>query len=803
MKQSIKQIDIYWNSTTNSKSNAKIEDLLKEWSSQLKFQKIHHGIHLESDALFEILPDILSKLQNAAFKIPLLEKLYKVQGMSCANCALSIEDILKDQKGVISAEVNYANSVLKLSYLENLVNSNVLEKLISDHSYHLEAIPDHPITDFDVGEERQFLQNQKHKAFWALIICVPIVWLGMMHMHWVYTPWILWLLSTPVIFWLGRDYFKRAWLLGRHGKVNMDTLVAMSSTVAYCTSVAYLFKAETEQFDLEFKPIYFESAAVVIAFLLLGKWLEEKTKAKTGIAIRKLMELHPATVLRVNTSGGFDEIKSAEANVGDLLLARPGDRIAVDGIVESGNSAVDESLMTGESMPLIKQIGNRVMGGSLNLEGSLTYRAQKVGLETQLAQMIQWVQKAQTTKAPVQKLTDQIASVFVPTVIFLALLSFVIWYFMDPVQGLQKGILALVTVLIVACPCALGLATPTAVIVGMGKAAQHGILIRDAGSLEQVKSIDTLIFDKTGTLTHGIPKLTNVRWFTDIPDHREILKSMAIRSDHPLAKAIEIPSESEMERFPDFYKNHPGLGVEAGFNNIKYFLGSHKFLKQQAQHLISGKLEMITAVVNAQESLVYFFNEENILASLTFRDEIRTGIPGMIRNLKIMNLSIWMLSGDRKSVAESIAKIAGIDRWKGEQSPADKLEFVKKLQSEKHKVAMVGDGINDSPALAQANVSIAMGLGSDIAKETSDIVIVSSEVTKLPMAIGISKATLQTIRQNLFWAFFYNIIGIPIAAGLLYPIWGIWMNPMMAGMAMAFSSVSVVLNSLRLRYKSF
>lgn len=800
MKQSIKQIDIFWNSTTKPKSNVEIEDLLKQWSPHLKFQLMQNGIHLESEVLFEILPDIILKLQNATYEIPLMEKLYKVQGMSCANCAVSIEDILKVQKGVVNAEVNYANSVLKLSYLENLVNSHFLEKLIADYSYHLEIISDGPSTDLDGSKEWQLVQNQKYKAVWAFIICLPIVWLGMMHMHWKFTPWILWVLSTPVIFWLGRDYFIRAWQMGRHGKVSMDTLVAMSSMVAYVTSMVYLFVDAKEQTELGFKPIYFESAAVVIGFLLLGKWLEEKTKAKTGTAIRKLMELHPAKVLRVNASGEFDEINSSEVGVGDILLARPGDRIAVDGIVESGNSSVDESMMTGESIPLLKKMGDRLLSGSVNQNGSLTYRAQKVGLETQLAQMIQWVQKAQASKAPVQKLTDRIATVFVPTVIILAILSFVIWYFLDPVQGLQNGILAFVTVLIVACPCALGLATPTAVIVGMGKAAQHGILIRDAGSLEQVNSIDTLIFDKTGTLTQGKPKLTNVRWFAEIPNRQEILKSMAGRSDHPLAKAIEFNTEPMAESIPDFYKNHPGMGVEAGFNNKKYFLGSHNFLKQQTLSPITAHQEIKNAEFDNQESLVYFFTEDNLLAILSFKDEIKSGVPGMIQELKKMKHAIWMLSGDRKSVAENLARLSGIDHWKAEQSPLDKLEFVKKLQSEKHKVAMIGDGINDSPALAQADVSIAMGLGSDIAKETSDIVIVSSEITKIPAAIKISKATLHTIRQNLFWAFIYNIIGIPIAAGLLYPSFEIWLNPMMAGMAMAFSSVCVVLNSLRLRY---
>ncbi|MBK8954056.1 MAG: copper-translocating P-type ATPase [Saprospiraceae bacterium] len=795
------QIEIQWSfSKINNPTLAYFENIFSDYTDHLEYELFKDGIHLRSERLQEILPTIIQKLQDEGFAIPWVHKLYRVKGMSCANCALNIEKILKKQTGVVSAAVNFANAVLQLSFLENKISSEALEKIISEYSYALKPIPSISTNFINQQDESELVNQRKIKAVWALLICIPVIWLGMFHMHWKFTPWCLWLLSTPVIFYWGRDYFLRAWSLARHGSVSMDTLVSLSSLVAYFTSLFYLFSEGHQENAMGFVPVYFESAAVVIAFLLLGKWLEEKTKFKTGSALRKLMELHPPKVIRKGENGDFFEIKSTSVIPGDLLVARPGDRIAVDGMVESGQSNVDEIMMTGESVPVFKQEGDWLTAGTSNLDGSLEYRAKNVGMETRLAQMIEWVQKAQASKAHVQQFADRIAGIFVPVVIAMASFAFLCWYFLDSENGLQNGILAFVTVLIVACPCALGLATPTAVVVGMGKAAQLGILIRDAKSLEQIQKVDTLVFDKTGTITRGSAKLTKVSWLTDGLHRVDILQGMAERSGHPFAKSLLDEFNWGTNIQPEAFTNHSGLGIAAVFEGKEYFLGSQNFLKKEINKQADFLFDFDREASQSTESQIYFFNREQVLAVFCLQDEIKEGIPGLMDAFKKENLAVWMLTGDKKSVAQKIAEEAGIDHWKAELSPMDKLDFVKAQQKAGHVVAMIGDGVNDSPALAQADVGIAMGLGADIAKETADLVLISSDLSKIPQALKISRRTLQTIRQNMFWAFFYNFLGIPLAAGLLFPWFGIWLNPMMAGLAMALSSISVVLNSLRLKF---
>ena len=609
------------------------------------------------------------------------------------------------------------------------------------------------------------------------------------------------LLSAPVVFWLGRGFFVNAWQQLRHRSATMDTLVALSTGIAYLFS---LFNLVFPEFWLSrgVEPhVYFEAAAVIIAFILLGRTLEEKAKGDTTASLKKLIGLQPKNAIVVAADGTQTEIPISRIRVGDLLAVRPGEKIAVDGAVCEGDSYVDESMLSGEPLPVHKEPGTKVFAGTINQKGSFHFRAEKVGAATMLAQIIRMVQEAQGSKAPVQKLADKIAGIFVPAIIGIALLSFVLWLVFDPSGGLTHGILAAVTVLVIACPCALGLATPTAVMVGIGKGAEKGILIRDAVSLETAGKIDTVVMDKTGTLTEGKPVVTDIVWANGDDRAKAVFFSLEKLSEHPLADAVVhyfagVPTLN-VERFGSL----TGKGIEGTVDGVRYFAGSRRLLDEQG--IVVGKELNIEAQRLSAEakSIVWFADSEQALAVAAIADRIKDSSVEAVRELQAAGIDVYMLTGDSRAVAGHIAEKAGIRHFEAEILPQDKAAFVKRLQTLGHKVAMAGDGINDSAALAQADLSIAMGGGSDIAMDVAQMTIISSDLRKIPEAIQLSKQTVRTIRQNLFWAFIYNLVGIPVAAGALYPVSGFLLNPMIAGAAMALSSVSVVANSLRLKYR--
>ena len=648
---------------------------------------------------------------------------------------------------------------------------------------------------------RERYRDLKRRAFWAVVLAIPVVVIGMFFMDMPYGGAIMALLSAPVVFWLGRGFFVNAWQQLRHRSATMDTLVALSTGIAYLFS---LFNLVFPEFWLSrgVEPhVYFEAAAVIIAFILLGRTLEEKAKGDTTASLKKLIGLQPKNAIVVAADGTQTEIPISRIRVGDLLAVRPGEKIAVDGAVCEGDSYVDESMLSGEPLPVHKEPGTKVFAGTINQKGSFHFRAEKVGAATMLAQIIRMVQEAQGSKAPVQKLADKIAGIFVPAIIGIALLSFVLWLVFDPSGGLTHGILAAVTVLVIACPCALGLATPTAVMVGIGKGAEKGILIRDAVSLETAGKIDTVLMDKTGTLTEGKPVVTDIVWANGDDRAKAVFFSLEKLSEHPLADAVVhyfagVPTLN-VERFGSL----TGKGIEGTVDGVRYFAGSRRLLDEQG--IVVGKELNIEAQRLSAEakSIVWFADSEQALAVAAIADRIKDSSVEAVRELQAAGIDVYMLTGDSRAVAGHIAEKAGIRHFEAEILPQDKAAFVKRLQTLGHKVAMAGDGINDSAALAQADLSIAMGGGSDIAMDVAQMTIISSDLRKIPEAIQLSKQTVRTIRQNLFWAFIYNLVGIPVAAGALYPVSGFLLNPMIAGAAMALSSVSVVANSLRLKYR--
>ena len=712
-----------------------------------------------------------------------------------------MEKILNAQTGVVAASVNLAASTAAVEYDTMQTSPERLRQAVQEGGYDMLADSDDDTPDELERMNRERYRDLKRRAFWAVVLAIPVVVIGMFFMDMPYGGAIMALLSAPVVFWLGRGFFVNAWQQLRHRTATMDTLVALSTGIAYLFS---LFNLVFPEFWLSrgVEPhVYFEAAAVIVAFILLGRTLEEKAKGDTTASLKKLIGLQPKNAIVVAADGTQTEIPISRIRVGDLLAVRPGEKIAVDGAVCEGDSYVDESMLSGEPLPVHKEPGTKVFAGTINQKGSFRFRAEKVGAATMLAQIIRMVQEAQGSKAPVQKLADKIAGIFVPAIIGIALLSFVLWLVFDPSGGLTHGILATVTVLVIACPCALGLATPTAVMVGIGKGAEKGILIRDAVSLETAGKIDTVVMDKTGTLTEGKPVVTDIIWANGDDRAKAVFLSLEKLSEHPLADAVVhyfagVPTLN-VERFGSL----TGKGIEGTVDGVRYFAGSRRLLDEQG--IVVGKELNIEAQRLSAEakSLVWFADSEQALAVAAIADRIKDSSVEAVRELQAAGIDVYMLTGDSRAAAGHIAEKAGIRNFEAEILPQDKAAFVKRLQTLGHKVAMAGDGINDSAALAQADLSIAMGGGSDIAMDVAQMTIISSDLRKIPEAIRLSKQTVRTIRQNLFWAFIYNLVGIPVAAGALYPVSGFLLNPMIAGAAMALSSVSVVANSLRLKYR--
>jgi Cu2+-exporting ATPase len=735
-----------------------------------------------------------------AMKVITIHKTFPVLHMTCASCAARVEKILNAQEGVIATSVNYAAASAKIEYIPG-VHTEDLQAAVQSMGYDL-VVEDRNSSGKSLEEiHNNLFRKLKLRTSGAVLLSAPVVLISMFLMGMPYANYIMWALSTPVILWFGRGFFINAYKQARHGSANMDTLIALSTGVAYVFSVFNTLFPQYWHGKGLHAHVYFETAAVVITFILLGKMLEEKAKGKTSSAIQKLMGLQPRTVTLIHEDGNQMEISVDMVKAGDLILVRPGEKIAVDGLVIRGTSYVDESMLSGEPVPVLKQEDEKVFAGTVNQKGSFQFKAIKVGAETLLAQIIRTVKDAQGSKAPVQKLTDKIAGIFVPVVLLISLLTFTVWFIFGGENGFTQGLLAMVTVLVIACPCALGLATPTAIMVGIGRGAEKGILIKDAESLELARKVNVVVLDKTGTITEGKPRVTDILWLHHDDTKKGILYSMEKQSEHPFALAVADHYEGLQSVPVTRFESIPGKGARAMIGDETYFVGNSKFLTENNIQ-IDRKLSDEAAGWSAQSiTAVWFADAKEALAVAAITDKIKSTSREAIQELKHLGIEVYMLTGDHEATANTIAQRTGIEHYKAEVLPDQKANFIKQLQADGITVAMVGDGINDSPALAQADVSIAMGKGSDIAMEAAMVTIFSSDLNKIPDAMKLSRQTVQTVRENLFLAFIYNIIGIPIAAGVLFPFTGFMLNPMIAGAAMALSSISVVTNSLRLKLK--
>ncbi|MCO6460881.1 MAG: copper-translocating P-type ATPase [Saprospiraceae bacterium] len=750
----------------------------------------------------EAVGEAVRAVKDLGYGVSTIKKSFPVLGMSCASCAGSAESIVKEQEGVVKASVNFATGNLTVEYLPNMTDATKLQKAVQSVGYDLLIEDETKQQETLETIHAQKFQKLKTKTIWAIILSFPVVIIGMFFMNMPYADLIMWAFSTPVVLWLGRDFFVNAWKQAKHRSANMDTLVALSTGIAYIFSVFNMLFADFWHQRGLHAHVYFEAAAVIIAFILLGRLLEENAKGNTSSAIKKLMGLQPKTVIVMQSDGTEKQTDIEEVNVGDVILVKPGEKIAVDGMVTSGSSYVDESMLTGEPVPVLKKENEKVFAGTINQKGSFQFEAVKVGKETMLAQIIKMVQDAQGSKAPVQKLVDKIAGIFVPVVIGIAILTFILWFFLGGDNGVVQGLLAAVTVLVIACPCALGLATPTAIMVGVGKGAEQGILIKDAESLEFSKKIDAVILDKTGTITEGRPQVTGIGWLNNDDTTKDILLSIEKQSEHPLAEAVVKYLEGVTLNQLTNFGSITGKGAKADYNNETYFVGNKRLLAENNISIPNQLQQQADQWGKLSKTVIWFANSKEALSVIAISDKIKETSVQAIKEIQKMGIDLYMLTGDNEATAKAIAEQTGIMHYKAEVLPQHKADFVKELQQQGKTVAMVGDGINDSTALATADVSIAMGKGSDIAMDVAKMTIISSDLTKIPQAIRLSKQTVATIKQNLFWAFIYNLIGIPIAAGILYPVNGFLLNPMIAGAAMALSSVSVVSNSLRLKWKS-
>ncbi len=755
----------------------------------------------EDDAS-EIIQDLVEKIREQGGEVATSSLNYPILNMTCAACASSTQNILGFVPGVLDASVNYGNGKGHVTYIPSITNAEAMKTALQEVGYDM-LIEEERASVKKLQEiEKENYAKLRRQTLWSGILSVPLVIIGMFYMHAPYANITMLLLATPILFIAGRRFFIGAWKQAKHKSANMDTLVALSTGIAYLFSIFnMIFPEFWTSRGLE-PHVYFESVGVVITFILLGKMLEARAKGNTSEAIRKLMGLQPSTVT-VFRNDNPTQIAIDEVVMNDIVLVKPGERVAVDGVVTDGMSFVDESMLSGEPIPVEKKLGDSVFAGTMNQKGSFRLRASKVGKDTLLAHIIRTVDEAQGSKAPVQGLVDKIAAVFVPVVMGIAVLSLVVWMIFGGNQGFVYGLMAMVTVLVIACPCALGLATPTAIMVGIGKGAESGILIKDAKSLENAKHLDVVVLDKTGTITEGRPEVESFFWSAESePLHRDIFYSIEHNSEHPLAEAVTRAMQSDVRLLDDIkVEQISGKGIEGTYQNKKYFIGSESFILSKKIIIPNELYDKIHSAMDKARTIAIFADENRAFAAVSITDKIKETSLQAVNQLQKMGIDVAIFTGDNEKVAADLAKQLGITNYKAGVLPEQKASLVKELQQQGKKVAMVGDGINDSAALAQADVSIAMGKGSDIAMDVADMTIISSDLLKIPKAIHLSKETVKTIRQNLFWAFIYNVIGIPIAAGILYPFTGFLLNPMFAGAAMALSSVSVVTNSLRLKSK--
>ncbi len=730
------------------------------------------------------------------------KKIYPVLGMHCAGCANNVERTVKGLDGVVNGAVNLAANNLSVEFDSGKITPEQIHEAVKKAGYDLIVEEDNAL-ERQEEEQKERFGKLKMKTIGAWLFSVPVAVLGMFFMHVPYVNFIMLVLSLPVLIYFGNSFYVNAWKQLKIGRSNMDTLVALSTSIAFLFSLFNTFFPDF-WYNRGLEPhVYYEAATVIIAFVLLGKLMEEKAKGNTSSAIRKLMGLQPKTA-RLIKDGKEEDVLITLLQANDLISVRPGEKIPVDGTVVDGSSYVDESMITGEPIPVEKTSGEHVLAGTINQKGSFTLRVEKTGKETVLAHIIRMVQEAQGSKAPVQRIVDKVTSIFVPTVLGIAILTFVVWMVLGGMDDFSYAILSAVSVLVIACPCALGLATPTALMVGIGKGASNHILIKDAVALEQMCKVNTVVFDKTGTLTEGHPTVSGWLWAqAEDTNYKSILLSAEQKSEHPLAEAIveALQAENIQPATVSSFESMTGRGIKVEVDHEIYWVGSHKLLITFNAEVKDVLEDMLTQYEREAKSIVYFGKGNELLAVIAISDQLKpTSLPA-IKQLKANGIYVCMLTGDGHETAQAVAGELDIDRFISDALPSDKEEVVKQLQSEGRVVAMVGDGINDSQALARADVSVAMGRGTDIAMDVAMVTLMTSDLLMLPKAFKLSRQTVKLIRQNLFWAFIYNLIGIPIAAGILFPINGLLLNPMLASAAMAFSSVSVVLNSLSLNWR--
>jgi Cu+-exporting ATPase len=763
-------------------------------------------------------------------------KTYKIKGMHCASCASVIEKTFKKTEGVESAEANYGTESVKVTFDESKVTPENLSKKIEPFGYSL-IVEDHSMHDMSAKE--MGMSPDEHAAHLGLnqskkeklaevadmktkvISVIPLAIISIFVMGWdilaqyhavpqmsymisEFFHHLLPIMATYTLFVVGKPYLLGFYRFLRYGKASMDTLIGIGTVAAFIYSFIITAFEQNLAPYINVTHTYYDVTIVVITFIALGKYLEALSKIKTGDAIEKLLNLQAKTALVIR-EGKEIEMSVNEVKHGDLIIVKPGAKIPVDGVITEGTSYIDESMVTGEPMPAQKKIGDTVVAGTINTSGSFTFKATKVGSETLLAQIIKMVEEAQGSKAPIQALADKISAIFVPIVLVIAFLSLILWLAIGTShlgfsQALSDGLVSFVGVLVIACPCALGLATPTAIIVGVGKGAKEGILIKDAATLEKLHKVNTVVVDKTGTITKGKPTLVDIQNLSDLKDDElvSILASLEKKSEHPIAHAI-LNYAQEKNIFVSDISNFEGIqgkGLKGSINSIEYFVGNTRLIEDLKLSFDTKKLDQFTS---QGKTPVILATKEKVLGFVMVADEVKAESVEAVKNLHALGIKVVMLTGDDEKAAKYIGSLVGIDDVMAHVLPADKLAKIKELQSQGAIVAMAGDGVNDAPALAQDDVGIAMGTGTDVAIESAGITLLGGDISKLVKAIKLSKITMRGIKQNLFWAFFYNVVGIPLAAGLFFPIFGWLLNPVFAGLAMAFSSVSVVGNSLRIK----
>ena len=728
-------------------------------------------------------------------------KVLPVLEMSCAVCAGNVESTVQALSGVEKASVNFAAGTLTVTYNPSVITLEVMQAAVQAAGYDLIVEAEDPVA-MQEEKARMHYKILRRNTIGAWTLSIPLALLGMVFMHVPFGNWIMMVLALAIMIFFGRSFYVNGVRHALKRKANMDTLVALSTSIAFLFS---LFNTLCPGFWLGkgLEPhVYYEASGVIIAFVLLGKLMEERAKNSTSSAIKGLMGLQPKTA-RLVTDGREEEVPISNLQVGNVVSVRPGEKIPVDGTLLQGSSSVDESMLSGEPIPVEKNAGDRVLAGTINQKGAFTMEATSVGGTTVLAQIVQMVQSAQGSKAPVQRIVDKISGIFVPVVVLLSFLTFVCWLVIGGESYFSYALLSAVSVLVIACPCALGLATPTALMVGMGKGAEQHILIKDAFALENLCKVDTVVLDKTGTLTEGVPVVTDSYWISDDNiRYLDVLYTAEQKSEHPLASAILCWLEESGAKVceAENFESLTGRGVRIQVEGVTYWVGSQGLLDIFQAGIPEKVRKQIGQWQEDGQSVVFYGQETRLLAVLAISDRIKPTSAEAVKELKKQGIEVHLLTGDGVRTAERVAATLDIGYYKAEVMPNDKEEYIISLQQQGKKVAMVGDGINDSQALARADVSIAMGKGTDIAMDVAMVTLITSDLLLLPGAIRLSKQTVRLIYQNLFWAFIYNVIGIPLAAGVLFPINGLLLNPMLASAAMAFSSVSVVLNSLRLKF---